>query len=94
MTPDYSQDAFFAPSCVLPADGLSDDQRAQGLFVEGTERIEIPLPHDWLCRGEDRRDHDAAERQADPVQRADKEQQHQPQQLEGVAQLIARLGKV
>ena len=45
------QDAFFAPSCILPADGLSDEQRAQGLFVEGTERIEVALPHQRLCGG-------------------------------------------
>ena len=81
-------------SGVVAADGLSHQQRKQRLFVERAERIEIPLPHDWLRRREQHDDHDAPEHQPDPVQRADKQQQHQPQQLEGVAELIARLGEV
>ena len=85
---------FLPHSGVVAADGLSNQQRKQRLFVERTERIEIPLPHDRLRRREQHDDHDAPEHQPDPVQRADKQQQHQPQQLEGIAELIARLGEV
>ena len=59
-------------SGVVAADGLSHQQRKQRLFVERAERIEIPLPHDWLRRREQHDDHDAPEHQPDPVQRADK----------------------
>ena len=74
--------------------GFRTSSASSAFFVERTERIEIPLPHDWLRRREQHDDHDAPEHQPDPVQRADKQQQHQPQQLEGVAELIARLGEV
>ena len=52
---------------VVPADGLPEEQAAQGLAVEGDEGIEVALPHHGFCRCQQCQDADNAQNEAPHV---------------------------
>ena len=82
-----------ALSGIVPADRLPEQQPQQSLAVERNQRIEVSLSNQRLGGAEQNEDaHHPQTESPDIEDRCDQQQRH-PQQLKGVAPLIAGLGK-
>lgn len=80
-------------SCVVRADGFPEEQSAQGLGIEGNQRIEIPLPHQGLGRSQKHHNAHDAQYKSPYIKGSRHQQQCHTQQLKRISHLIAGLGK-